>query len=481
MTMRARLLTLSLVVGLFPSIVFAQVVDTRTTCNDARPCSSPQTCVDLTCRQPIGGNCTADNQCTTGATCVASTPPSGTCAVVSGTTPSSSATTEEPEPPFESLTPKLGVPIPGFTFSPATKDSSGVHLPFLPEYINAVYRYMVGIVLIAAIVMVVYGGFRYLLGSSVGDISKGKTIIRDAIVGMLLVIGAYTILNTINPATTTFKVLTLEFVEHEGLVTISSADYEAATGEPPLGSSETIALGREVASTMGIDPCEAEAVIRGESGGRSNAIGYDANVPRVGIFSRRIFIHSGRRYSGSTFPVPPGDWEVSGCRPSGNVTPAQEAAILDRTIRNDDRFNPSAPPDFGIDDRFSIGIGTFQVTLIPESGSCRLPRCSNGYLGRVVDGTCYSVPELLDARTQTTAGLAIYRRAREGCASQRDEYTRLRCAFARFAGVGDSARVSSCNKMKHYARCTSTSHREREDCGSWRGTDDDVADDYTSN
>ncbi len=72
----------------------------------------------------------------------------------------------------------------------------------LPDYINVAYRYLVTVVLVVAIVMVVYGGFRYLVGASLGDIQAGKRIIVDAIVGMLIVLGAHTILSTINPATT---------------------------------------------------------------------------------------------------------------------------------------------------------------------------------------------------------------------------------------------------------------------------------------
>lgn len=72
----------------------------------------------------------------------------------------------------------------------------------LAEYINVAYRYLVTVVLVIAIVMVVYGGFRYLVGASIGDIQAGKKIIVDAIVGMLIVLGAYTILSTVNPATT---------------------------------------------------------------------------------------------------------------------------------------------------------------------------------------------------------------------------------------------------------------------------------------
>lgn len=85
----------------------------------------------------------------------------------------------------------LAVPIGGVT-----------QVAGLPDYINVAYRYLVTVVLVVAIVMVVYGGFRYLVGASIGDIQAGKKIIVDAIVGMLIVLGAYTILSTVNPATT---------------------------------------------------------------------------------------------------------------------------------------------------------------------------------------------------------------------------------------------------------------------------------------
>lgn len=85
---------------------------------------------------------------------------------------------------------RLGVPVGGLT-----------EVMGLGDYINVFYRYLAGVSLVVAIVMVVYGGFRYLLGATTGDIARGKEIIRDALLGMVLVLGAYGILNTINPAT----------------------------------------------------------------------------------------------------------------------------------------------------------------------------------------------------------------------------------------------------------------------------------------
>ncbi|MFO0764723.1 MAG: pilin [Patescibacteria group bacterium] len=75
----------------------------------------------------------------------------------------------------------------------------------LTEYINVVYRYMTAIVLVVTIVMVTYGGFRYLMAATPLGVSDGKDIIKNGIVGMVLVLGAYVILNTLNPATTVLQ------------------------------------------------------------------------------------------------------------------------------------------------------------------------------------------------------------------------------------------------------------------------------------
>jgi len=122
------------------------------------------------------------------------------------------ASGEVPEAPFVPITPSLGAPIPGVSLSPATKENDYVYVPYLAQYINGVYRYLIGVSLIAAIVMTVYGGFRYLVGSSLGDIKAGKTIITNALGGMLLVLAAYLVLNSINPATLNLSTLQLQFV-----------------------------------------------------------------------------------------------------------------------------------------------------------------------------------------------------------------------------------------------------------------------------
>ncbi len=80
------------------------------------------------------------------------------------------------------------------------------------EYINIAYRYLVSVVLVVAIIMVVWGGFKYLLGASMSSVQSGKETIKDALIGMVLVLGAYMILSTVNPATTTLQLPAIEGV-----------------------------------------------------------------------------------------------------------------------------------------------------------------------------------------------------------------------------------------------------------------------------
>lgn len=116
------------------------------------------------------------------------------------------ATTATPPPERPPIPITLGIPIGN------VRQVSGI-----AEYINLGYRYLVSIILIATIVMVVWGGFRYLLGSAnIGNVQRGKEIIRDAVVGMLIVIGAFVILNTVNPRTVELRDLSLSNIRGQG-------------------------------------------------------------------------------------------------------------------------------------------------------------------------------------------------------------------------------------------------------------------------
>lgn len=106
----------------------------------------------------------------------------------------------------DSNTVELAIPI------GAVKSVSG-----LPQYISVVYRYLLGIVTLVAIIMVIYGGFQYLLGASMGQIGKGKSTIQDALAGMAILFLAYTILYLVNPKLTTLSLPPIQRIQTIGI------------------------------------------------------------------------------------------------------------------------------------------------------------------------------------------------------------------------------------------------------------------------
>lgn len=231
------------------------------------PCGSGDTCASgQVCIGPSGSRL-CYRTCNPGAASGASDacPASETCGRPSGlsqdvcspSTPSSttsgaSGEAASEEAPFEPITPALGVPIPGGNLSAPTREGGTVRVAFLAEYINAAYRYLSSIILVVAIVMCVYGGFLYLGASAgVGDIARGKRIIIDSVMGMLIVLSAYGILNLVNPATINLKVLELESIDRidaalnitrEATIDESETGAFRTSGECPVSLSAPIEL-----------------------------------------------------------------------------------------------------------------------------------------------------------------------------------------------------------------------------------------------
>ncbi|OGL95427.1 hypothetical protein A2348_02155 [Candidatus Uhrbacteria bacterium RIFOXYB12_FULL_58_10] len=67
------------------------------------------------------------------------------------------------------------------------------------EYVGAIYKYLLGFAVTTAIVFVMVGGIRYVVGASTGEIGKAKDMIVKAVSGLVLLLFAYVILYTVNP------------------------------------------------------------------------------------------------------------------------------------------------------------------------------------------------------------------------------------------------------------------------------------------
>ncbi len=218
--------------------------DAAPTCPDAfhNKCiglPGSRNCYNYRCLRD-GSGCQVGEKCAT---------PTGFSDLVCGSFPGASVTEAAPAAPesipFTPITPNLGVQIPGTTLSAPTNDNGVVRVSFLAQYINGAYKYLSAVVLVVAIVMCVYGGFIYLVGSAgISDIKRGKKIILDSIMGMIIILSAYAILNTVNPNTTNLKFLEM------GFVTTDAFDMALLTTTADTMSPEGVGDARPITTSV---------------------------------------------------------------------------------------------------------------------------------------------------------------------------------------------------------------------------------------
>ncbi|MCC7357066.1 hypothetical protein IT408_00995 [Candidatus Uhrbacteria bacterium] len=125
----------------------------------------------------------------------------------------------------------MNIPIPDLQFGQTTvnRQNNRLQIPYLAQYISAVYKFLLGVSIIAAAIMITYGGFLYIIKSTGASVTEGKTYIVDACIGLFLIFGAYTILNTVSPATTKLKSLEVLTIDKDPL-----SDYLEENGTTSL-------------------------------------------------------------------------------------------------------------------------------------------------------------------------------------------------------------------------------------------------------
>jgi hypothetical protein len=332
----------------------------------------------------------------------------------------------------------LGVTIPSLHFSPppAQADTEGnIYIPWIGEYIKALYNFAVIVISILAVVMLIVAGAQIIMSAGGPAKAAAYKRITQAVIGLFIAWGSYVILFTINPNLTMFKSLKIEFIPNRGI------DGIEETG-PSLSKDAIIALVKQVATEKNLDECFLDTIVAKESGYKSNRIGHDENVPRKQVGSRPKFIKSGVKFSGVAFTPDP-------------------ALITDGKFKNDDGYSPTSPPNYGLDPRFTHGGGLGQFTVLMNKSTKEMTRCSDGNIGRTQNGRCYTFPELMDPKTAVELSADLIKTI--GISNPEK-------LFYRYAGAGCSARVSQCRKMKAYAECKkdpSLANQEVSDCLVW--------------
>ncbi|TAK05341.1 hypothetical protein EPO33_05260 [Patescibacteria group bacterium] len=146
--------------------------------------------------------------------------------------------------PFTPAVPEPAVYIPGYTgFSKLQVQGEGgnryVDVPFIAEYVVLIFRYALGIMVTLAMVMIVVAGIQWMTAAgNAGTIQTAKTRITNAVMGLLLAFGSYTILFIINPELVNFRALRVDLVR-----TVDVASEMRTTREPTWAPGERGSLG----------------------------------------------------------------------------------------------------------------------------------------------------------------------------------------------------------------------------------------------
>ncbi|HKK54464.1 MAG TPA: pilin [Patescibacteria group bacterium] len=119
------------------------------------------------------------------------------------------------------------VPIPGSEFDGGTttvgtskvseneagREVTTMYSTLLPRYIKAIYNYGIGIAAFLALMMIVAGGIIWLTSAGASEkIGTAKSMITSSIIGLVLLLGTYTLLQIVSPALLSFKPIETEYI-----------------------------------------------------------------------------------------------------------------------------------------------------------------------------------------------------------------------------------------------------------------------------
>ena len=143
--------------------------------------------------------------------------------------PAPNSTEVVPVTDYEAVVPELAVGIKGLPEFKSYKISTGETFssPWLAQYIVAIYKYAVTLASIATVASMVVGGLMYMTSSGNQSMAgRGKSIIFGAITGLIIILGAHLLLQSINPNLTGLKSISTSTVEQEVLGAFDSATFE---------------------------------------------------------------------------------------------------------------------------------------------------------------------------------------------------------------------------------------------------------------
>jgi len=111
-------------------------------------------------------------------------------------------------------------------------DPRYLNSPFLTDYIAQVYKYAVTVTTVLATIVIIFAGVLWITSAgNMEQIGRAKKMIARAFTGLLLAVGSYTILWTINPQLVEFGSLKILRVSEVDITETAEEDNATYTGE----------------------------------------------------------------------------------------------------------------------------------------------------------------------------------------------------------------------------------------------------------
>lgn len=140
-------------------------------------------------------------------------------------------------------TPNLIVDIPGLNLEEniGYDDKGNIASTLLPAYVSGVYKFLVPLMAMVAVVILMVGGIQYILAhGNMDQVKKAQSRMSNAVVGLILLLAAYNIGFLIDPNVVKFGALTIESIEEEPIeVAESIASYGTVT---EISDADTVTI-----------------------------------------------------------------------------------------------------------------------------------------------------------------------------------------------------------------------------------------------
>ncbi len=132
----------------------------------------------------------------------------------------------------------LNIPLPGVNLDKSYEEAGVVYTPFMAQYIVGFQKLLIGIAIVVAAIMIIYGGLLYIISSTGAKVRDAKTLIQDALIGLGIVLGAYLILANINPNTSVLAPLAIPTIRPDPFEFVTGFDNAEGGGDKDITCNE---------------------------------------------------------------------------------------------------------------------------------------------------------------------------------------------------------------------------------------------------